>query len=104
MRIIPANSNNSKSNGSSDVIINANSHCNIVNTEDGAIIVFEQNNNGNNNGHTSIGGKTLRTHQVSLPNAGFYAEFKVAWPAWRATRCPSSRTGNTMPVQLDGHL
>ena len=78
---MPANSNNSKRNGSSDVIINANSHCNTVDTEDGAIIVFEKNINGNSNGHTSIGGKTLRAHQASLPNNGFYAEFKVAWPA-----------------------
>ena len=104
MGVMPANSKNSKSNGSSDVIINANSHCNIVNTEDGAVMVFEKNSNGNGNGHTSIGGKTLRTHQASFPNNGYYAEFKVAWPAWRATRCPSSRTGNTTPVQLDGQL
>ena len=94
MGVMPANSNNSKRDGGSDVTINANSHCNTVSTEDGAIIVFEKSNNGNSNGHTSIRGRTLRTHQASLPNNGFDAEFEVAWRAWRATRCPSSWTGN----------
>ena len=93
MEMMLANSNANEGHGSSDVIINANSHCNTVNAEDGAIIVFE-NNYGNSNGHTSLRGKTLRTPQASLPNNGFYAEFKVAWRGWRATRCPSSWTGN----------
>ena len=43
MGVMPANSNTNGSHGSSDVIINANSHCNAVNAEDGAIIVFEKN-------------------------------------------------------------
>ena len=75
---MPASDKNSKSNGSSDAIINADNHCNFVNTEDGAKMVFENKNNDNSNGHTSIGGKTLRAHQASLPNNGFHAEYSMA--------------------------
>ncbi len=56
MGIMPANSNDRKGNGNSDAINNANSRCNIVSTEDGATTVFETKDNGNSNGHTSIGG------------------------------------------------
>ena len=75
MTIMLANSNNSKSKSSSDVITNANNHCNTLDTENGAIIAFRNNNNGNSNGHISIGGKTLRTQQTSLANHVFHAEF-----------------------------
>ena len=42
MGIMPASNQNGKSNGLSDAIINADNHCNSVNTEDGAKMVFEK--------------------------------------------------------------
>ena len=94
MGIMHGNSKRSKSTCSTLLLVNGGDRCSAVNRGNGAIVVLLRNENGNSNDNISTGGKTLRAREASLPNNRFYAEFKVAHPAGRATRCPSSRTGN----------